>query len=414
MNRPVVTVDDLSKRYRIGTFLPYGRLTESIASFVRRPFRRQREETEWLWALAHVNLEVRNGEVLGVIGRNGAGKSTLLKILSRITEPTEGVVTLRGRVGSLLEVGTGFHPELTGRENIFLNGAILGMRQAEIRQKFDPIVEFSEIARFLDTPVKRYSSGMYIRLAFAVAAHLEPDVLLVDEVLAVGDAAFQAKCLGRMNDIAEEGRTVIFVSHNMGAVTRLCTRACWIDGGRIATDGSPVDVVAAYLASGVAANASWSLDGSSGNKGDDTELTMLAASIRDGDNRQTAAVRFDQPFHVDVSYRVNEVVPNAAVLVSFTDLAGNLIFESWDTDSPRGEVSVRAPGTYRSSCIVSKTLLKPGRYWLSLAAHIPYRKVLDRRDHVLAFDVLPVEGSVDTSRVGLLAPVLPWEVEKTS
>jgi lipopolysaccharide transport system ATP-binding protein len=414
MDRPVVTIDDLSKRYRMGTYVPYGRLTENVANFVRHPFARRREEAEWLWALRNVNLEVRKGEVLGMIGRNGAGKTTLLKILSRITEPTEGMVTLRGRVGSLLEVGTGFHPELTGRENIFLNGAILGMRQAEIRQKFDPIVEFSEIDRFLDTPVKRYSSGMYIRLAFAVAAHLEPEVLLVDEVLAVGDAAFQAKCLGRMNDIAEEGRTVIFVSHNMGAVTRLCTRACWIDGGRIVTDGPPVDVVAAYLASGVAANASWSVDGSAGDDGDDSELKISAATIRDGDNRQTAAVRFDQPFQVDVSYRVNATVPNAAVLVSFTDLAGNLIFESWDTDAPRDSVAVREPGTYRSSCIVPKTLLKPGRYWLSLAAHIPQRKVLDRREHVLAFDVLPVEGSVDTSRMGLLAPVLPWDIEKTS
>jgi lipopolysaccharide transport system ATP-binding protein len=414
MGLPMVTVDDLSKRYRIGTFVPYGRLTENIAEFARHPFRRKRKDVEWIWALRHLDLQVHRGEVLGVIGRNGAGKTTLLKILSRITDPTEGSVTLRGRVGSLLEVGTGFHPELTGRENIYLNGAILGMRQAEIRRKFDPIVEFSEIDRFLDTPVKRYSSGMYIRLAFAVAAHLEPEILLVDEVLAVGDAAFQAKCLGRMNDIAKEGRTVVFVSHNMGAVTRLCTRACWIEGGRLAADGEPVDVVATYLASGITANASWSVDGSSSRDDEETELMLLEASIRDGTNGQTAAVRFDQPFHVDVSYRVNATVPNGAVLVSFTDLAGNLIFESWDTDASRDDVSIREPGTYRSSCIVPQTLLKPGRYWLSLAAHIPNRKVLDRREHVLAFDVLPVEGSVDTSRVGLLAPVLPWEIEKTS
>lgn len=412
MSSTAVTVQDLSKRYRIGTYIPYGRLTESIATFFRNPFRHKREETEWLWAVRNVDLEVRQGEVLGIIGRNGAGKTTLLKILSRITEPTEGTVTLRGRVGSLLEVGTGFHPELTGRENIFLNGAILGMPQAEIKRKFEPIVEFSELERFLDTPVKRYSSGMYIRLAFAVAAHLEPEILLVDEVLAVGDAAFQAKCLGRMNDIAAGGRTVIFVSHNMGAVTRLCTRACWIDGGRVAADGRPVDVVATYLASDIAANATWSLDYASDAGPDESELKILAASIRDGGNRQAAAVRFDQPFRVDVSYRVNSTVPDAAVVVGFTDLAGNLIFESWDTDAPRTDVSVREPGAYRSSCIVPKTLLKPGRYWLSVAAHIPYRKVLDRREHVLAFDVMPVEGSVDTSRVGLLSPVLNWDIER--
>jgi len=220
MNDNVIRTVELAKRYRLGTYVGYGRLTESISNFVRKPSFRSRDQ-EWMWAIKDVNIGLRRGEVLGIIGRNGAGKTTLLKILSRITDPTEGFVELRGRVGSLLEVGTGFHPELTGRENIYLNGAILGMGRAEIRQKFEPIVDFSEIATFLDTPVKRYSSGMYIRLAFSVAAHLEPDILIVDEVLAVGDAAFQAKCLGRMNDVAQEGRTVLLVSHNMGAVTKL-------------------------------------------------------------------------------------------------------------------------------------------------------------------------------------------------
>ena len=201
-----------------------------------------------------------------MVGRNGAGKTTLLKILSRITDPTEGLVQLHGRVGSLLEVGTGFHPELTGRENVYLNGAILGMRREEIRRKFDPIVEFSEIDRFLDTPVKRYSSGMYIRLAFAVAAHLEPEILLVDEVLAVGDASFQAKCLGRLNDIASEGRTVVFVSHNMGAITKLCTRVCWIDGGRLVQDGAATEVVGKYLAASVAGDATWSAEACAGTR----------------------------------------------------------------------------------------------------------------------------------------------------
>jgi lipopolysaccharide transport system ATP-binding protein len=421
--RDAVNIRDLSKRYRMGTYVGYGRLTESVSDFLRRPFHRQREAADWMWALEDVNLDVRQGEVLGLVGRNGAGKTTLLKILSRITEPTEGMVELRGRVGSLLEVGTGFHPELTGRENIFLNGAILGMRRAEIRRKFDPIVEFSEIGRFLDTPVKRFSSGMYIRLAFAVAAHLEPEILLVDEVLAVGDAAFQAKCLGKLDDIAKEGRTVVFVSHNMGAITRLCTRVCWVDSGKIQRDGAPTNVVAEYLGSSVPADTEtsagtfWSAgdgEATDGGDGDTTEVSLLAAGIRDASGEQTAAVRFDQPFRVEVSYRVNDSIKDAAVLVSFMDLAGNLIFESWDTDSGPNGHAQRSPGTYQSSCIIPKALLKPGRYWLNLAAHVPNRKVFDRRDHVLAFDVLPVEGSFNSDRLGLLSPVLDWEIRKLS
>ena len=347
MDDAVIRIRDLSKSYRMGTFLPYGRVTESVSNFFRRPFHRSKESPEWIWALRNVNLDVRQGEVLGVIGRNGAGKTTLLKILSRITDPTEGIVELHGRVGSLLEVGTGFHPELTGRENVYLNGAILGMRREEIRRKFDPIVEFSEIDRFLDTPVKRYSSGMYIRLAFAVAAHLEPEILLVDEVLAVGDASFQAKCLGRLNDIAHEGRTVVFVSHNMGAITKLCTRVCWIDGGRLVADGAASDVVAKYLAASVSGDATWSAedsrepdpgsspaeDSSDHISDDRTELRLTAACVRDAAGQPSAAVPFDQPFRVDVSYRVDDPIRDAAVVVLLIDASGNNVLESWDTDS---------------------------------------------------------------------------------
>ena len=227
---------------------------DGLKSLFRRDRQRSRSTSalsvhDTIWALKDVSFEVKHGEVLGLIGRNGAGKSTLLKILSRITEPTAGRAEIHGRVGSLLEVGTGFHRELTGRENIYLNGAILGMRKAEIDRKFDEIVAFAEVEKFLDTPVKRYSSGMYVRLAFAVAAHLEPEILLVDEVLAVGDAAFQKKCLGKMDAVAKEGRTVLFVSHNMAAVSRLCARALWIDQGQVKHLSSPEEVVAAYLAS---------------------------------------------------------------------------------------------------------------------------------------------------------------------
>lgn len=259
MSDIAIRVQNLSKEYRIGAAqAPYKTIRESLADAVQAPFRRAAgllrgqaygaaQLNEKIWALKDVSFEVKRGEVVGVIGRNGAGKTTLLKILSRITEPTEGRAEIHGRVGSLLEVGTGFHPELTGRENVYLNGAILGMKKAEIARKFDEIVDFAEIEKFLDTPVKHYSSGMYVRLAFAVAAHLDPEILLVDEVLAVGDAAFQKKCLGKMQDVACEGRTVLFVSHNMAAIQRLCGRVLLIRSGTIEQQGAPDMVVPNYL-----------------------------------------------------------------------------------------------------------------------------------------------------------------------
>jgi len=250
MSAPVIRTVGLSKRFRIGKRVNYKSLRESLQNAVTAPFRRTRRAAETIWALRDVSFEVARGEVMGVIGRNGAGKSTLLKILSRITEPTEGRVELRGRVGSLLEVGTGFHLELTGRENIYLNGAILGMKRAEIHRKFDEIVDFAEVEQFLDTPVKHYSTGMYLRLAFAVAAHLEPEILLVDEVLAVGDVAFQKKCLGKMEEVSRGGRTVVFVSHNLPALEAICSQAVLLDGGRIVASGPAADTVRRYLQMG--------------------------------------------------------------------------------------------------------------------------------------------------------------------
>ena len=262
MSKPAITVENLGKKYKIGLQKP-GKQTfgEAMVAALAAPFRRLRRLGEHsngddtIWALKDVSFEVQPGEVVGIIGRNGAGKSTLLKILSRITEPTTGRAIIRGRVASLLEVGTGFHPELTGRENIYLNGAILGMKKAEIRRKFDEIVAFSEIEKFLDTPVKRYSSGMYVRLAFAVAAHLDPEILIVDEVLAVGDAEFQHKCLGKMHDVATGGRTVLFVSHNMAAIARLCQSAIQLSKGMIKLNGPSANVVADYLHSAAASGS---------------------------------------------------------------------------------------------------------------------------------------------------------------
>ena len=253
MSDPVLAVEQLGKRYQLRhrqNEAPYSTLRDTIAGAVTAPFRRTNGASVTIddfWALRDVSFDAAAGEVVGIIGRNGAGKSTLLKILSRITEPTAGRVTLRGRIASLLEVGTGFHPELTGRENIFLNGAILGMTRQEIRRNFDSIVAFAEVERFLDTPVKRYSSGMYVRLAFAVAAHLEPDILVIDEVLAVGDAEFQKKSLGKMHDVSRGGRTVLFVSHNMAAVQALCSRTIWLDRGQVAAEGATSTVIASYL-----------------------------------------------------------------------------------------------------------------------------------------------------------------------
>jgi lipopolysaccharide transport system ATP-binding protein len=260
MTSPIIVARSVGKQYHLGRLrATRGSLRESIAEALRAPLRRFRDATstagETFWALRHVSFDVAKGDVLGVIGRNGAGKSTLLKVLSRITDPTEGRIELRGRSASLLEVGTGFHPELTGRENVYLNGTILGMRKREIDRKFDEIVAFAEVARFIDTPVKRYSSGMYVRLAFGVAAHVDPEILIVDEVLAVGDAEFQKKCLTKMSDVAHEGRTVLFVSHNMAAVRAICTTGLLLTGGRVTNSGPVSEVVDAYLRGTVGSSA---------------------------------------------------------------------------------------------------------------------------------------------------------------
>jgi lipopolysaccharide transport system ATP-binding protein len=252
-SEPAIAVRDLAKRYRLGQNVAFGgSIRESLADGAARTLRRRpaRVRGDAIWALDHVSFDVHPGEVLGVIGRNGAGKTTLLKLLAGITDPTEGEARILGRIGALLEVGTGFHPDLTGRENVYLNGAILGMRRREIASKFDEIVAFSEVERFIDTPVKRYSSGMYLRLAFAVAAHLEPEILIVDEVLAVGDASFQRKCLGKMGEVSGEGRTVLLVSHNMSAITSLATRCLWLDEGKVRELGPPGDIVSRYLSEG--------------------------------------------------------------------------------------------------------------------------------------------------------------------
>lgn len=317
MGELAIRIEALGKQYKIGAGrgeASYRTLRDCLAQAVRAPFKRMKgvlsrgcecvgPVDQSIWAIKDLSVEIKQGEVVGIIGRNGAGKSTLLKILSEITDPTEGQVELHGRVGSLLEVGTGFHPELSGRDNIYLNGAILGMRRGEIERKFDEIVAFAEVEKFIDTPVKHYSSGMYLRLAFAVAAHLEPEILIVDEVLAVGDAAFQKKCLGKMGDVAKEGRTVLFVSHNMPAITRLCERAIYLESGMLKQDGTPHQVVRTYLQSGLGTMASREWEDP--NKAPAGEIARLCAIRLRAENRQcTDAFDIRKPVDLEIEYEV--------------------------------------------------------------------------------------------------------------
>jgi lipopolysaccharide transport system ATP-binding protein len=308
---PAIRVEGLGKKYKLGPRESYRTMRESLVRLGSAPARimsrlggKAPPPEETFWAIRDVSFSVAPGEVIGIIGRNGAGKSTLLKILSRITDPTEGRVTLRGRVGSLLEVGTGFHPELTGRENIFLNGAILGMARRETQGRFDEIVAFAEIDRFLDTPVKHYSSGMYMRLAFAVAAHLEPEILLVDEVLAVGDASFQKKCLNKMESVSRHGRTIFFVSHNMNAITRLCARAIMLDRGKIFEDGPAAQVVTTYLRSGLGTTASRKWEDGSAPGNSIVRLRSARAIVEDGGVAEIFDIR--RPIGLEMEYDVLE------------------------------------------------------------------------------------------------------------
>ncbi len=352
----------LSKRFRIGERVRYKSLREGIQNAVAAPFRRSHRAEETIWALRDVTFDVAPGEVVGVIGRNGAGKSTLLKILSRITEPTEGRVELRGRVGSLLEVGTGFHLELTGRENIFLNGAILGMKRAEIARRFDEIVAFAEVETFLDTPVKHYSTGMYLRLAFAVAAHLEPEILLVDEVLAVGDAAFQKKCLGKMGDVASGGRTVLFVSHNMAAVRNLCPRAVLLCQGVVHSFGPTDEVLRQYLGMSQTQGAS---PASELYRDANLGLAIRAFQLLDDNGHVVSVLETGRPatfrFVVETTNRhanvtgtvgVNSLIDDWRICVLYSPLTGS-------------SLALEPPLT-NLDCHVPKLPLMPGRYRLTL------------------------------------------------
>jgi len=409
MSRPIIEVRGVSKSYQLGRIGFTSLRSEVERTWKRLQGRDPAESADTFWALRDVSFDVQPGEVLGLIGRNGAGKSTLLKILGEITDPTTGEVRLRGHVASLLEVGTGFHPELSGRENIFLNGAILGMRRAEIARKFDEIVAFAEIERFLDTPVKRYSSGMYVRLAFAVAAHLEPEILLVDEVLAVGDHAFQQKCLGKMQDVARtQGRTVIFVSHNMAALSRLCTHAVLLDGGRVARQGTATDVVQEYLAHASAQSAEWTRPA---DRPLHREVSFLSGAVLAPAGTPAAVLAHDEPVTIELTCAEREVRTLWLLRISLYDAKGHELLVSLDLESETIRES-RPGATLRARCRFPGGLLKPGRYTVGVSAcercGDEAVRVFEEFEPLLGFEVSP-QGFHGHLPRGLLGPRATWQ-----
>ena len=426
-----IRVEGIGKEYRLGQIQTYGTLRDSIAgavsksahllrrsdngAFVPRPQRREK-----MWALKDITFDVARGEVVGIVGRNGAGKTTLLKILSRITNPTEGQVTMTGRVGSLLEVGTGFNAELSGRENIFLNGAILGMKRTEIQRKFDEIVEFSGVGRFLDTPVKRYSTGMGVRLAFSVAAHLETEIILVDEVLSVGDVEFQRKCLGKMEDVTSEGRTVLFVSHNLTAVRRLCSRAILLKGGRMVADGPTETVLGTYLTDQL---------------GDDTAVsegealrertreflfqptrTFHVNRVAILDDQGVARTRFgsDEPFDLVVDYEVEETVSKLEIVVEIVDEYGYVLLRTEAEDCPgSGLPHISPPGTYRSRCHFPANVFGERRFYVNAYVEASYvQHVAIERPVFFDIEFQGYNGNLgEHSKNGFIRLPLEWSVE---
>jgi len=435
MSDLAIRIEDLSKLYRLGAVIGgntprqnYRTLSETVGTTIAAGLRRvtgrpaaearklaQRSEDELIWARKDVSCSVHQGQVIGVSGRNGAGKSTLLKILSRITEPTTGYAEVHGRVGSLLEVGTGFHPELTGRENIYLNGAILGMRRQEIDRKFDEIVDFSGVEKFIDTPVKRYSSGMYLRLAFAVAAHLEPEILVVDEVLAVGDAEFQRKCLGKMSDVAHEGRTILFVSHNMSAILNLTEETVVLDKGRLAYRAATGAAVDFYMSSGLAqvSERVWSLEEIPAEA---APFRPLAIRLRNRYGQISDTIRSTEPAQIEVEYGLDLPITGLREGLYLITARGEYVLASFDTDEQEQyeQFAVRPAGHYISRCTLPVDLLNEGRYILGVNASSYRIRRYFQDESALSFNV-DASGAPGSqwpeARLGPVRPRLAWEIE---
>ncbi len=408
MSDIAIRVNELSKRYLVGRPRErYRSLRDSLMTSLARPFSRPSEaerEAQILWALKDISFEVRHGEVMGIIGRNGAGKSTLLKILSRITEPTSGRATIHGRVGSLLEVGTGFHPELSGRENIYMNGAILGMSRAEITRKFDEIVAFAEVERFVDTPVKRYSSGMYMRLAFAVAANMEPEILVVDEVLAVGDIAFQRKCLGKMTDVAKHGRTVLFVSHNMEAVRKLCQSALLMDDGRILAEGPVSSVIESYLSQSSKSQLTYELPPPTEPV---TPGYAITATVEDEQGRSAVSIPVGKPWQVRVRFRICAPLEHFIIGMGIMTPAETSLRTTWTDPRPI------APGEYDVVFYEPTLWLEPGRYTLAIGLS-EYERAIYFNIGPAVLDVAPVSDGLNLVRIsgcGVILNPMPYDLE---
>ena len=427
MSTNAIKVEKLSKRYRIG-YEKQARDTfaEVITDWVSRPiknYRRLRNLTKFdqsneeiediIWALRDVSFEIKPGEVIGVIGKNGAGKSTLLKILSRITFPTSGIVELNGRVSSLLEVGTGFHPELTGRDNVYLNGTILGMTRDEINRKFDEIVDFSGVSKFIDTPVKFYSSGMGVRLAFSVAAHLEPEILLIDEVLSVGDAAFQKKSLGKMEEVSMQGRTVLFVSHNMGAVRSLCSRGLLLEEGALVKDDDVDQVINSYLSSKDVSTAG-RLGWSEADAPQDKELILFGIELISKSGEVKTTFQIDEGFEIRIHYEIREEVKNLRLYLRFKTTMGETVFATYE-DAQIQEGFNRKPGRYTAICKIPPNILNNLTYRINIGFDSPGHKVLIPGREYLEVDIIDtsdgyryVKGAFD----GPIRPVVDWNVEE--
>lgn len=417
-NKPIIQIENLGKRYAIGVKRQhYLSLREEIMNafaFRKRP---EWKKNSYFWALKGVSFSVPQGTAVGIIGRNGAGKSTLLKVLSRITPPTEGRVFMRGRVASLLEVGTGFHPELTGRENIFLNGAVLGMTRREISRKFDDIVAFAEVEQFLETPVKRYSSGMYVRLAFAIAAHLEPEILVVDEVLAVGDAQFQRRCLGKMGEVTQGGRTVLFVSHNMGMIASLCKRAVLLGNGEIVYDGSVSQAVSRYY-TGDSLSCPFRVNFECQKRGiGDQYASLIEGRIEDMEGVATGEIDIRKPFRVCMVYDLHEVKYAPAPNFHIYNSQGQCVFVT-------GHPSSQAKrGRYLAQCIIPGNLLNNDTYFIGLALTFMDAgvRVSFFEQNALSVHIIdPIEETLELRSgysgpiPGVVRPALEWEIQQIS
>jgi lipopolysaccharide transport system ATP-binding protein len=412
-----IRADQLSKRYDLQGSQPTGssfreaisrklKLWKDALSGVRS------EPSLTFWALRDASFEIARGEVVGLIGANGSGKSTLLKILSWITDPSSGRAEIHGRVSPILEVGMGFHPELTGRENLYLNAAILGMRRVDARRKFDDIIQFAGIARFVDIPIKRFSSGMQARLGFSIAAHLDSDILIIDEVLAVGDAAFQERCLERIGSLSREGRTIIFVSHDMNAVARLCDRVIYLRGGAIEFDGPPIDAISRYLGVDAHSTTEWNATVQSDRE---PAARIVHVRARRVDANHSLPFRFDHGIAIDLRITVSRTLDHPVIALRLTNSWGTVAFTSWHTDTATAASGENlSPGSYRACCLVPPCLLPPEQYAVSVALLRPHAAPYDSLDRVVSFEVATVGFPLNAERIGVVAPLLPWTLERES